>query len=394
MTDDRVVRSGAGPDAGVRSLVIDSFDELQRYEREWDRLAVACGRPTGRPAWLRAWWQTWCAPADQDSRALRAVVVTEGERLVGLFPGFLVDRNSWLPELRLIGKETFWSVEPLVCHDAPEGTVALFARALSDVSPPPARVVLGLAPTRAEWPRELLRQWPGRGARLRRGLRGTLLVIEGPMSSEAWLAGLPRRRRSDLRRLARRRAEAGLEVLCTESPGAVRDDVHALAQLHHARWNWQSKWLIEGVEDTIAEAGRLLVGSGDCRLWKVVRGDEILGAALFARAGNASELLLTAFDPAWSRLAPGLAAVVSGIAHELDTGVRLIDFGYGGFEYLQRLSNAERPVVTYELFPTNRKMPIARARWLIPHTLDKIPPLRRRLRLRTRLRALRDQRPG
>lgn len=388
MTVDRPTSPGVGHDVGIECRVIDSFAELHRYEAEWDRLAVACGKPTCRPAWLRAWWEVSCRAADQDSRALRVVVVTEAKRLVAMFPAFLVDKTSRFPDLRLLAEGRFWSVEPLVSHDAPRETFALFARALSETSPPPSRLLIECAPTPAQWLRELRRQWPGGPARLRRVPRGKLLVVEGPMSSEAWLAGMPRSRRTDLRRRARRRAEAGVEVRLTDTPEAVQDDVHALAQLHHARWNWQSQWLTEGVEDTIVEAGRLLVRSGDFRLWKVLRGEEVIGAALFARAGDVSEILLTAFDPAWSRLAPGLAAIVAGIRHDLDTGIRLIDFGYGGFKYLQRLSNAERPVAGYELFPTNRGTPVARARWLIPH--GRINIWRGRLRLRTRLRALRD----
>jgi CelD/BcsL family acetyltransferase involved in cellulose biosynthesis len=322
------------------------------------------------------------------------VVVAEGARLVGVFPGFLVDRNSRFPDLRLLGQGQFWSVEPLVSDDAPRETIALFARALSEASPPPARLALD-APTQAEWLRELRRQWPGRPARLRLAPHREmhLIMIEGPMSPEAWLAGLPRRRRTDMRRRARRRAEAGLAVRLTDSPDAVRDDVHSLAQLHDARFNWRSRWLTEGVEDAIVEAGQLLVCTGGFRLWKIVRDQDVIGAALFARGGDASELLLTAFDPAWSRLAPGLGAVVAGIRHELDTGARQIDFGFGGFEYLRRLSNAERPVVLGELFPAGRRMPLARARWLIPHTRERISIWRNRLRLRTRLGALRDQSP-
>ncbi len=362
--------------------------------REWDRLAVACGKPTCRPAWLRAWWEAACAPADREARALRVVVVTEGARLVGMFPGFLVDRHSRFPDLRLLGQRQFWSVEPLVSDDAGSDTIALFARALSETSPAPARLALD-APTQGEWLRELRRQWPGRTARLRlaphRGIH--LVMIEGPMSVEAWLAGLPRRRRSDLRRRARRRAEAGLAVHFTDTPEAVRDDVHALAQLHHARFNWRSRWLTEGVEDAIVEAGQLLVCTGGFRLWRIVRDQDVIGAALFARGGDASELLLNAFDPAWGRLAPGLGAVVAGIRHELDTGARQIDFGFGGFEYLHQLSNAERPVVRGELFPADRRMPLARARWLAPHSRDRIDVWRNRLRLRTRLRAPRHQSP-
>ena len=120
----------------------------------------------------------------------------------------------------------------------------------------------------------------------------------------------------------------------------------------------------------------------------------MIGAALFARAGDTSEILLTSFDPAWSRFAPGLAAVVTGIAHELDSGVRRVDFGHGGFEYLQRLSNAADPVVSYELFPTNRIMPLARARWIAPHSRERMNIWRKQLRLRQRLRALRDRLPS
>ena len=153
MTGDQTTSPGVGHDVGVECRVIDSFDELQRYDREWDRLSVACGKPTCRPAWLRAWWQA-SRPADEDSRALRVVLVTEGGRLAAIFPAFLVDKNSRFPDLRLLAEGRFWSVEPLVSHNAPRETFALFARALSQTSPPPARLVIECAPTQAQWPRE------------------------------------------------------------------------------------------------------------------------------------------------------------------------------------------------------------------------------------------------
>jgi CelD/BcsL family acetyltransferase involved in cellulose biosynthesis len=312
------------------------------------------------------------------------VVVTDGERLLALFPSFLVDGHSRLADLHLLGEANFWSVEPLVSEEAPRETFALFAHALSESSPAPARVFLRSAPAQAQWPRELRRQWPGGPARLRRSYQRKLLVIEGPIASDAWLADLPRRRRAELRRLARRRAEAGLEVRCTDTPDAVRDDVQVLAQLRNARLNSQSQCLSEGLEEALVEAGRSLISSGDFRLWKVVRGEQMIAGALFVRAGEVSEALLTAFDPAWAALGPGLGAFVAAIRDELDTGTRLIDFGSGNYKYLQRLSNAEHPIIRYELFPTNLRMPIARARWLVAHTRDRV-------QLRTRLRALRDQ---
>lgn len=363
--------------------LFDSFDALEPYECEWDRLAVACGKPTCRPAWLRAWWEAHCAPADRGSRALRVVVVTQAEKLVALFPGFLIDRNSRFPDLRLLGERHFWSVEPLVSPAAPREAVALFASALGESRPPPMRLMVEWASIQSAWPAELRRRWPGGPAWLRRSQRGKLQVIEGPLSSVAWLAGLPRRRRGDLLRRTRRRAEAGLEVLCTDSPKAVQDDVHVLAQLHLARLNWRSLWLTDGLEEAIAAAGRSLISTGDFRLWKVLRGGQVIGAALFARAGDVAELLLTAFDSESSRLAPGLGAIVAGIRHELDTGARLIDFGYAGAKYLEQLSNAERSIVRCELFPTNLRTPLARARWLRAHSRERATIWRDQLQLHT-----------
>lgn len=353
---------------------------------------MECGKPTCRPAWLRAWWSASCPPADRESRALRVVVVTEGERLLALFPGFLIDRHSRFPDLNLVGAANFWAAEPLVSNEAPPETFALFAHALGESSPLPARLVLRWVSAQADWPQELRRQWPRRPASLRRSQRAKLLLVNGPMSSETWLAGLPRHRRAELLRLERRRAEAGLEVACTDTPSAVRADVHAL--FHHARSKWRSPWLSDRLEDAIVEAGRSLITSGDFRLWKIVSGEELIAGALFARGGDASEALFTAFDPAWSALGPGLGVFIAAIRGELDTGVRVIDFGFAEYKYLQRLSNAEQPIVRYELFPTNLSMPIARARWLRAHTRERVDMWRGQLQIRTRLRALRDRNPS
>ncbi|HET7574353.1 MAG TPA: GNAT family N-acetyltransferase, partial [Solirubrobacterales bacterium] len=348
--------------------------------------------PTSRPAWLRAWWKAGCGAGESAARAPRVVVVTEGERLVGLLPAYLVDSRARAPDLRLIGASTFWSVAPLVASDAPPATIGELSRALGGTSPAPSRLEIPSAPADAAWPGELRRGWPGAPAWLRRGNRGALLVVEGHESAEAWFAALPKRLRSDHLRRNRKRAEAGLEVVPTTDPEAVAADLHALAELHRARWGGASSWLVEGVEEALVAAGRELIEEGGWRLWKVVRGEQILAATLFARGGAVSEMLLTAYDLEWSHLAPGVATVVAGIEHELDSGARVVDFGHGGFEYLRRMASAEVPIVNCELFPGNRRMPLALAAWLVPHGRERLNIWRKRLRLGQRLRGIRRRR--
>ena len=374
-----VQRLNAGSD-GLRCRVVDTLDGLEPYEGEWERLAVECGKPTSRPGWLRPWWEASCAPADHGSRVLRVAMVSEGERLVAVFPMFVVDGNSAVPEMRLLGQRAFWTVEPLLSDDAPGGTAAVVAQALSQSAPRTARVTFDLVSTRGQWPGELRRRWHGGPAWMLRGRETTSLVIEGPISSEEWVASRSPSWRTEYRRLARRRADAGLEIRRSETPDEVEADVRALARLHHARFNWGPSWLTQQVEEALVQIARLFVGSGDLRVWKVVREEELVAATLFARGGDVTEVLLTAFDPAWTNLGPGLASMVAGIRNDLDTGARLIDFGWGGFKYLQRLSNAARTGTAYELFPGNRTMPIALGRWLVPNA-------RQHLRPRSRLRA-------
>jgi hypothetical protein len=82
--------------------------------------------------------------------------------------------------------------------------------------------------------------------------------------------------------------------------------------------------------------------------------------------------------------------MVAGIRHELDSGARLVDFG-ADVRYLRQLANAERPLVNFELIPRNRRTAIYRARLLVPFSRERIMIWRGQLRLRTRLRALRDR---
>jgi CelD/BcsL family acetyltransferase involved in cellulose biosynthesis len=367
--------------------VIDELEALEPHAAAWDDLGIRCGKPTSRPAWLRGWWEAGCASEEKGSRALRIAVATADERLVGLFPGYLVDRHARLPDLRLIGAPTFWSVAPLLAPDAPAGTAGALACALAETVPAPARLHLPTVPGHADWPGELRRRWPGGPAWLRRGNHGALLGVAGHRSAEDWLAALPKRVRSDHLRRNRKRAEAGLEVKQTNGSEAVAADLHALAELHRARWDGASSWLVDGVEEALAAAGRELIEAGGWRLWKVVRGEQILGATLFARGGSVSEMLLTAYDPGWSHLAPGMATVVAGIEHELASGAGLIDFGHGGFKYLQRLASVRTPIVNYELFPANGRMPLALAAWFLPHGRERLNIWRKQLRLGQRLAA-------
>lgn len=359
--------------------VVDRVEELARYEHDWDDLAVASGQPLCRPAWLRSWWNARCARASRPARALRVAVVTDGDRLLAVVPTFLVDRSSLLPDMRMLGDGQFWNAGPVLSSHAPPDVLGLVARTLSECGPRPARLIFADVWREALWPQELARHWPGR-AWLRQGGYSESLVIRGERSYQEWFATRPRGWRAEFRRRERRAAEQGFRVRYADSAEAVARDVRELARLHHARWHGQSRWLSPGVEEAIREAGIELVAGGGFRLWSVRRDDTVIAATLFACAGDRSQVLLTAFDPRWRELAPGLLSCVAGIRRQLEDGNQTIDLGYGGYPYKQVLAPAREQLARFELFPLGWRYPLARTRW------PGERPRRQLDRLRTALR--------
>jgi CelD/BcsL family acetyltransferase involved in cellulose biosynthesis len=359
--------------------IVDRVEELARYEHEWDRLAVASGQPSCRPAWLRCWWNARCARADRPARALRVAVVTDAGRLLALLPMFLVDRTALLPDMRMLGEGQFWNGGPLLSPQAPPDVLGLLARALTESRPRPARLIFAHVPREAPWPQELAR--PGRGrVWLRPGGYDESLVIAGAPSYAEWFAARPQDWRAEFRRRERRAAEQGFRVRRADSAEAIARDVRELARLHHARLQGRSLWLLPGVEDALREACMELVAGGGARMWSVSRNDQVIAATLFACAGDTSQVLLTAFDPRWRGLGPGLLSVVAGIRRQLEDGNQTIDFGYGAFPYKQALAPAREPLARFELFPLGWRYPLARTRWPGERQRQQLDRLRRALK--------------
>ena len=337
--------------------VIDELAALERYEADWDRLAVAASRPLCRPAWLRAWWGARCPIADHPARALRVAVATDGgDGLLAVVPMFMASTQASVPTMHMLGAREFWNAAPLLSPLAPPHTLEIVARVLRETTPRAARVSFTTVARHADWPHAIASGWR---AVVRTDELHDALVISGAPSFADWLAAHPRQWRSEIRRRERRATEQGFRVTCAENSEVLARDLAALARLHHARWDGRQGWLWPGFAEKLGQAAGELFAGGGVRLWAVKRDNEVIGATLFARAGNASQVLLTGFDPCWSSLAPGLLSNIAGIRGQLEDGNRTIDFGWGAFPYKQALAPDREPLARFELLPGT---PAARAR--------------------------------
>jgi CelD/BcsL family acetyltransferase involved in cellulose biosynthesis len=360
--------SGQAP-TGARAVVVGDEAELAPYLDDWDALAVASGRPFCAPAWMLAWWRE----GRRDRTALRAVLVLEGERLIGVGP-FFAQIGLGLSELRLLGAGFCHRIGPLAAAGEEPRVAAAMAEALATMRPRPASVVFEGVDAGDPWPELLAEAWPGRRPRLR-----THTVMEAPVirldgSDEAWLE----RRSRNFRKLARRTSRRLEEADVGSRIGADETAVREFLRLHHLRWEERGgSNLDQGAERIVAAAAAELGGRGRLEIVLLEGPEGPISAELMLRTGPVATIWTTGFDPSWARYAPGLQVRLVTLGAAAAHGVQLVDLGGGGDEYKRRMADAGMPIAWRTLFPRGFRYPLIRLR-LAPKQMRQL--LRRAVR--------------
>ena len=360
--------------------------DLDPYVEQWDRLAVSAARPLMRPAWLLSWWRGHCQFNDRSE--LRVALAFDDRGLVGALPLHVHDPEARIPVHEVLGAGAFWGQGPLLRGDAPPETLSLLTEALAGSSPVPAVLSLAAVDISHDWPQRMAALWPPRGAWLytRAGAEPCLTVtLRGDFDD--WLRSA--RRPGEHQRKQRRLAERGVTLRRSTTASEFRSDLASLVRLHHVRWANNSQWLSPAMEIALDRAGSQLIDSGGVRLWLLEGEEGVVAATLFASAGAESCCLMTAYDRAWRAYGPGIFTTVAGIEDAFTRGERVVDLGYGLFEYQRGMANSARPVAWLRVFPRGRSYPLARACWAPRHAHERLNRLRVRLAARQRVNEVR-----
>lgn len=371
----------------VTVRVAQALTDLDPYLDQWDRLAVSAARPLARPAWLLSWWRGHCQLIDRSE--LRVALASDDGRLIGVLPLYVRDPEVRIPEHEMLGRGAFWGPGPLLLGDAPPETLGLLAEALAASRPAPAVLSLASVDVSDDWPERMAALWSPHGAWLYTGPRDQCLLVTLQGDFDGWLRST--RRPREHRRRLRRLAERGVRLRRSRTASEFHADLASLKRLHHLRWDNTSVWLSPAVETALDGAGNELFDSGGVRLW-LLDGDEgVIGATLFATAGQESCCLLTAYDRAWRAYGPGIATIVAGIEDAFTRGESVMDLGHGLHEYKRGIADAARPLGSCRLFPRGRAYPLARAQWARRHATERVRRLRVHLRARQRLTEARNR---
>lgn len=374
---------------------VRSSIELAAARGPWSALLARSGsdHPFLSPEWLLAWWRVW---GSRDGRRLRAVLVRDGERLVGLAPLLARDHRyrRLVPfrRLEMLGSGEDEADE--VCSDY-LGVIAERGREDEVAAAVVAAVTGGEV---GAWDELVVTAADGdsatcealRGALVAAGLRVDVQhdpdrdapYIELPDSWDAYLAGLSSSRRSFVRRSLRALEKAGgdrLAVHFTEGDD-FRRARDILVDLHRRRWAQRDHPGVfdselfatfhERVMPALAARGALQLA------WIEIAGEPLAAAyniiwnnkVYFYQSGRETDVP--------KKVRPGIALHALAIQRAIADGRDEYDFLAGMGDYSVRLSNARRPIVN--LRATRRGSPLELARLGMERAADQYRRLRDR----------------
>lgn len=304
---------------------------------EWDALAAAsCPRSVAAGwTWLDPWLRHFDAAGHTTLLTVRA-----GEQLVAGLAVHVTRRLGLRIAALAGGGVAAADHQAAVLHPAaPPGTLAALTAALTSMAGVDLLDFVGLDPATP------LGAALGRLAVRRGELQPSdLRYVACPRTWDEYLAGLSRSRRQQLRRRARRLAEAGISTTRPEHPAEVREAITALSgwnRDHHEHSTFADPRMVVFHQD-VAEQFRQ---DGRLRL-VVLRGRAGPVAVSYCyRAGDEVHFYNTGFDPAFAGLNVGEAAIATSLQDAIGEGAVIFDFLRGDEPYKAGFAPTTRPNV-------------------------------------------------
>jgi CelD/BcsL family acetyltransferase involved in cellulose biosynthesis len=314
---------------GLRVEEIAETDALEALAPQWGELFAADPQasPFQSPDWLLAWRRAFLTAG-----GLWTLAVRRDGGLVGLAPFFIyADRPSGRRQLTLLGNGLSDRQGLLARPEARAAVAQAVARRLAE--------------RRSCWDTADFRDLPEGSPLLDLPLpcrveriepEAPCPVLELPADPAAVLARLPRSRRTDLRRCARRLSEIAPLGFTRADPASLGEHLEAIVRLHGARREARGepgKLADAAVVAFHAEAAAGLMRRGLLRLEALRLGGRIIAAHYGLRLGERGYSYLHAFDPEFAAFGPGWLMLASSLEAAARDGVRRFDFLRGREPY-------------------------------------------------------------
>lgn len=326
---------------GLRGELIDDPDLLARHAEEWDALAVEAGRPYCAPGWMLPWWRH-AAPA---GARLRACVVREEGRLVGVGAFYVEPLRAPVVRYRPLAAGTSSRVAPLAAGGREREVAAAMAATLAGARPAPTTITFAQLDPGSAWPGALADAWPGGPARLEWREDVPAPAVRLGESFDDWLAAKSSNFRQQYRRAQRELDALGAGYRVATSAEQARADLRDFARLHAARWEDRGESLVTaGVERMLDDVVGALPLGDRLRVITLEAGGRAVSTQILVAAGGEVSYWNGGFDEEFARQRPALMTLVHAVRDAIERGDQRIDLGPGAQSYKARLADEEDPL--------------------------------------------------
>ncbi len=303
----------------VETVEVVSRRHLEALEPAWWALweRSEAATPFQCPAWLIPWWAAF-GPG-----ALMAIAAWRGDRLVGLWPGYLEVASGRLLPLGISASD---HLDVLLDPTEPEAGDALLRHVASQ--PWDAWCLEELRPGAAALMLTFPDSW-----RLAREPQSPCPVLD-LAGAGRWPDAVPKRRRDQVRHALNAAARQG--PVCIEKASAPGSFLDALERLHGSRWALRGEAGVLADPRTLAfhrAAAGSLSEAGLLRAFILTIGKEVAACHYGFAAKGEAFYYIGGFEPRFAGQSPGTILIGHAVEDAKAEGCRSFSFLRGGEPY-------------------------------------------------------------
>jgi CelD/BcsL family acetyltransferase involved in cellulose biosynthesis len=305
---------------GMKSELVTSMARFEGIRGEWNALEPARLSPLLRWEWFYA-----AASAFHKKSHLKLTVVRRADRIAGIAPMVEVP-GLYGKALAFIGSGALHEPCEMICGDL--SVLEPMVEGLLRIGSP--FVLEGLS-LESSLNRTLVSILKPRGRLVQKETGATCFLSTARGDYEGFLAGLPSKRRYDLKRLYHRAGEAG-PVHCeivNPAPGELQDYLDKVFEVESKSWKMEAGSAILAnpeMEDFFRRFCAFACEEGYLRIALLRLQDRVAAAMIGAELGGRFWIFKIGYDEEWSRYSPGILMINETIRYSFEKNLVAYEF--------------------------------------------------------------------
>jgi hypothetical protein len=335
----------------MRSVVLESLEELQEHRESWERLRLECKAPVFSSYDLVHLW------LDNYKETVKPhiILIEDGGELVGAAP--MCTNHARAMGLSIDSIAMAGNLIPLMGY-------SLYSVLAKDDDPEIVREMLRCV-RRAKWNKLIMSEmetdistvrfsngivqmWQGKSTPMNPAIDHTYVFpTEGNIAAD-----FGKSTRGNLHRLRNKLEKDGrMDFRKVKSVGDAERAMDLYLSQHEERWgNKNSSLRKRDNRRFITELGKLAVRTGAGEISELLIDGEVAGQVLYYYDGDVARGIRVGMMDGFRDFSPGLMVMTLTMEDNRKRGLKAYDIGHGNEDYKLRLSNRQRALGSAKVF--------------------------------------------